>query len=134
MNQVGFLYEWPVRSLRLLLRPAAVSGKQNFSVTSPLAPSSSLLATPDDARMTGEDVEGVGAQLEQLSISNGADQETPMTVPRANFPLPRELRDQIYGYLLHHEYVHEAPYHTRDATTRHKVSDPHTYNSSLVEN
>lgn len=29
---------------------------------------------------------------------------------RPNFPLPRELRDQIYGYLLHHEHTKAAPY------------------------
>lgn len=27
-------------------------------------------------------------------------QTTSITAPRPNFPLPRELRDQIYGYLL----------------------------------
>ncbi|KAI7089032.1 hypothetical protein KC356_g2721 [Hortaea werneckii] len=37
---------------------------------------------------------------------------------RINFPLPRELRDQIYGYLLHHEYTEHStcPEHgTQDA-------------------
>ena len=29
---------------------------------------------------------------------------------RVNFPLPRELRDQIYGYLLHHDYTEHSTY------------------------
>ncbi|KAI7356141.1 hypothetical protein KC354_g10530 [Hortaea werneckii] len=29
---------------------------------------------------------------------------------QVNFPLPRELRDQIYGYLLHHEYTEHSKY------------------------
>ncbi|KAI6889710.1 hypothetical protein KC359_g297 [Hortaea werneckii] len=29
---------------------------------------------------------------------------------RVNFPLPRELRDKIYGYLLHHEYTEHSKY------------------------
>ncbi|TKA28988.1 hypothetical protein B0A50_03400 [Salinomyces thailandicus] len=60
--------------------------------------------------------------------------------PRPNFPLPRELRDQIYGYLLNHEHVHAPPYHTRpqqdrgtqsEATNRDR-SVAHTYRFSTV--
>ncbi|KAI7480285.1 hypothetical protein KC351_g7064 [Hortaea werneckii] len=29
---------------------------------------------------------------------------------RVNLPLPRELRDQIYGYFLHHEYTEHSTY------------------------
>ncbi|KAI7197658.1 hypothetical protein KC363_g83 [Hortaea werneckii] len=29
---------------------------------------------------------------------------------RVNFPLPRELRDKIYGYLHHHEYTEHSKY------------------------
>ncbi|KAI7221667.1 hypothetical protein KC333_g1576 [Hortaea werneckii] len=29
---------------------------------------------------------------------------------RVNLPLPRELRDQIYGYLLHHEFTEHSKY------------------------
>lgn len=76
--------------------------------------------------MAGEDVEDAGAQLEQLNISDGTKHDTKATsTPRVNFPLPREIRDHIYGYLLCHEYVHEAPHYTRDAAVRDKVSRVH---------
>ncbi|GAB1743178.1 hypothetical protein NU219Hw_g9034t1 [Hortaea werneckii] len=37
--------------------------------------------------------------------------------------LPRELRNQIYGYLLSHEYTKMPPYHTRPAAARGRQSE-----------
>lgn len=57
---------------------------------------------------------------------------TPLTPPRADLPLPRELRDHIWSYLLSGEHVKAAPYHTRKDrvdTTRagRTLSTAHTY-------
>ncbi|KAI7534669.1 hypothetical protein KC331_g12438 [Hortaea werneckii] len=44
--------------------------------------------------------------------------------PRTTFlVLPRELRDQIYGYLLSDEYTKMPPYHTRPAAARGRQSE-----------
>ena len=43
--------------------------------------------------------------------------------PRQNLPLPRELRDQIYGYLLRNEHVHDRSYGTRPQNQRGQVSN-----------
>ncbi|KAK3071568.1 hypothetical protein LTR53_008376 [Teratosphaeriaceae sp. CCFEE 6253] len=47
----------------------------------------------------------------------------PRSPPRDNFPLPRELRDMIYSYLLHHEYVQAPPYYNRDPAARSERSE-----------
>ncbi|KAI7359491.1 hypothetical protein KC320_g463 [Hortaea werneckii] len=43
--------------------------------------------------------------------TSNSPQTAVATPPKGvNFPLPRELRDQIYGYLLHHEYTEHSTY------------------------
>ncbi|KAI7285508.1 hypothetical protein KC343_g1000 [Hortaea werneckii] len=52
------------------------------------------------------------------NTSDSTQPAVPTPPKRVNFPLPRELRDQIYGYLLHHEYTERSTYpetDTRDA-------------------
>ncbi|KAK4547035.1 hypothetical protein LTR36_001256 [Oleoguttula mirabilis] len=56
-----------------------------------------------------------------LAIPDSND-STSHTPPRPNFPLPAEIRDQVYGYLLHHQHTKTAPYHERDVTTRSEYS------------
>ncbi|KAK5123329.1 hypothetical protein LTR85_002760 [Meristemomyces frigidus] len=41
---------------------------------------------------------------------------------RGFMDLPREPRDQIYGYLLYHEHIKAAPYRERSASTRSQHS------------
>ncbi|KAI7477159.1 hypothetical protein KC351_g9033 [Hortaea werneckii] len=52
-------------------------------------------------------------------------QQQKKRAPRTTFflVLPRELRDQIYGYLLSHEYTKMPPYHTRPAVARGHQSE-----------
>lgn len=54
----------------------------------------------------------------------------PSTKPKANFPLPRELRDQIYSYLLSSGFVKHTPTRS-DATQSHEFdiceSTAHAY-------
>ncbi|KAI7476660.1 hypothetical protein KC351_g9302 [Hortaea werneckii] len=50
-------------------------------------------------------------------------QHQQQEAPRTTFViLPRELRDQIYGYLLSHEYTKMPPYHTRSEDARGRQS------------
>ncbi|KAK3075899.1 hypothetical protein LTR53_000328 [Teratosphaeriaceae sp. CCFEE 6253] len=49
-----------------------------------------------------------------MAVDGAYDQQCPPM--RDNFPLPRELRDMIYSYLLCHEYVMAPPFYTRDPT------------------
>ncbi|KAK3715082.1 hypothetical protein LTR37_007292 [Vermiconidia calcicola] len=59
-----------------------------------------------------------------LKVADAADVVVKVIgPPMANFPLPRELRDQIYGYLLHHEHVLDKPYDTRSEDQRSKYSE-----------
>ncbi|KAK5728776.1 hypothetical protein LTR15_001915 [Elasticomyces elasticus] len=50
---------------------------------------------------------------------------------RGIFSLPRELRDQIYGYLLHHEHTKAPQWHTRHpgipSSVHRDKSVAHTY-------
>lgn len=48
----------------------------------------------------------------EAPASTSASPQSAVAKPpkRVNFPLPRELRDQIYGYLLHHEYTEHSKY------------------------
>jgi hypothetical protein len=39
------------------------------------------------------------------------------------FSLPRELRDQVYNLVLHHEHIHEPPYHKRTQCAKGKASE-----------
>lgn len=52
---------------------------------------------------------------ETPASTSDSPQHAVATPPkRVNFPLPRELRDQIYGYLLHHEYTEHSKYPESD--------------------
>ncbi|KAI6874152.1 hypothetical protein KC323_g784 [Hortaea werneckii] len=44
------------------------------------------------------------------NTSDSSQPAVPTPPKRVNFPLPRELRDKIYGYLLHHEYTKHSTY------------------------
>ncbi|GAB1735086.1 hypothetical protein NU219Hw_g154t1 [Hortaea werneckii] len=48
----------------------------------------------------------------EAPASTSDSPQTAVATPpkRVNFPLPRELRDKIYGYLLHHEYTEHSKY------------------------
>lgn len=61
--------------------------------------------------MTTQDQPGLADGLRSLSISEAQDVAPTANIDskRSNFPLPRELRDQIYGYLLYHQHVMCAP-------------------------
>ncbi|KAI7214714.1 hypothetical protein KC343_g3378 [Hortaea werneckii] len=54
------------------------------------------------------------------SAKKGQQQQAPRTT---FVVLPRELRDQIYGYLLSHEYTKMPPYHTRPTAARGHQSE-----------
>ena len=68
-----------------------------------------------------EDAQAVAQKLQDVSIaeSDTMAQQQPPHLP--NFPIPRELRDKIYGYLLHHEHLVDEPYHTRSEDKRGRV-------------
>ncbi|KAK5111402.1 hypothetical protein LTR85_012176 [Meristemomyces frigidus] len=51
---------------------------------------------------------------------------------RPNLPLPRELRDHIYGYLLNHESVQAPPYHSRAEGERGIRSELNLRDKSVV--
>jgi hypothetical protein len=74
--------------------------------------------------MASEAVQHAAAELEQLLLTDDAQPSANPSPPKTILSLPRELRDQIYGYLLRHEHVHEKPYHTRKKSARGKVSNP----------
>ena len=57
--------------------------------------------------------------FETLDTANATLTQLSPRLP--NLPLPRELRDHIWGYLLYHKNVHEEPYHKRSASARSKV-------------
>ena len=62
------------------------------------------------------------SQLQSTLVFNQLSDAATAPPPQPNFPLPRELRDQIYGYLLRDEYVHDRPYRHRTQSERGKVS------------
>ncbi|KAK5171820.1 uncharacterized protein LTR77_003456 [Saxophila tyrrhenica] len=72
------------------------------------------------AETTDELVSSLGT----LSVDDKSTQPAEPTSLRANFPLPRELRDHIYGYLLSHEHVHEKPWYTHPSERRGKWTSP----------
>ncbi|KAI6900622.1 hypothetical protein KC318_g8647 [Hortaea werneckii] len=53
---------------------------------------------------------------DEAPASTSDSPQTAVATPpkRVNFPLPRELRDQIYGYLLHHEFTEHSKYPESD--------------------
>ncbi|RMY45264.1 hypothetical protein D0863_16076 [Hortaea werneckii] len=60
-------------------------------------------------------------------------QQQQQQAPRTTFlVLPRELRDQIYGYLLNHEYTKMPPYHTRPAVARGRRSEANRRDLSVA--
>ncbi|RMX84638.1 hypothetical protein D0869_04436 [Hortaea werneckii] len=62
-------------------------------------------------------------------VSAKEPQQQQKRAPRTTFLLlPRELRNQIYGYLLSHEYTKMPPYHTCSEDARGRdLSAAHTY-------
>ena len=54
-----------------------------------------------------EDVGSVTLGLQSMTVANLEEMTGTDTMMRPNFPLPRELRDQIYSYLLCAEHVYE---------------------------
>ncbi|KAK5136672.1 hypothetical protein LTR08_002325 [Meristemomyces frigidus] len=58
--------------------------------------------------------------------ANGVNSPTITAPPRINFPLPRELRDEIYGYLLSSEYAKDGMtynFHTSIMAVNHALHD-----------
>lgn len=52
----------------------------------------------------------------------------PSSPLRPDFPLPTELKDMIYGYLLHHEHTKAAPYAAEDRSrTSRNLNTSHTF-------
>lgn len=81
---------------------------------------------------------GVDETVTALTGSMESHTITPGPDKRPNFPLPRELRDRIYDFLLDGACVEEAPYrhrtdlHSTDGSTAHQqevrsISFAHTY-------
>lgn len=67
--------------------------------------------------MASGDVQGATDAFQKMSIAETTQHDSKITTPRPNLPLPRELRDHVYFYLLRHENVREALYHTRSTST-----------------
>lgn len=93
----------------------------DFDFPSSLSPLAHKMATQgtSNSDLPGA-INAINLQTLTLSDSQLAAQCSTQLLP--NFPLPRELRDQIYLYLLHHEYVHDRPYHRRSKDKRGLVS------------
>jgi len=51
-----------------------------------------------------------GAGSPSLDMPNDSSSLSP---PQPNLPLPRELRDQVWSYLVHYKHVKASPYHLR---------------------
>ena len=68
-------------------------------------------------------MDSVSQQIEQIDALDLEDDKARIaTTPLLQtFPVPRELRDQIYSYLLCHEYVKEAAYSKRAHSQRNEV-------------
>lgn len=72
-------------------------------------------------KMGIEDMVQATTQLEDLDIARTTQHHLVLNPPRASFPLPRELRDIMYTFLLKHDNVRGAPFHTRKKSRRGKV-------------
>ncbi|KAI7286924.1 hypothetical protein KC345_g912 [Hortaea werneckii] len=59
--------------------------------------------------------------------------QPPVATPpqRVNLPLPRELRDQIYGYLLHHEYT-EYKWYPGSSAQDAKLPSAYKFHTSIL--
>ncbi|KAK4544794.1 hypothetical protein LTR36_004043 [Oleoguttula mirabilis] len=60
------------------------------------------------------------------------DAETAIVPPRATFPVPIELRDHIYSFLLDHEKTRAQPYHTRPQNERGTQSEVNLRDKSVA--
>ena len=70
-----------------------------------------------------EGTEATAFEMCKLSVDESDNNDDAIVqTARANFPLPRELRDQIYGYLLYHPHVHQDVYASRSSMERGEVS------------
>ncbi|KAK3630041.1 hypothetical protein LTR56_017685 [Elasticomyces elasticus] len=71
-------------------------------------------------------------KMTSLTLTDNTTEVTESPPLRGIFSLPRELRDQVYGYLLLHEYMRAPPHHIRRADTssetQRDMSVAHTYN------
>ena len=66
--------------------------------------------------------QGLSIDEEGLGVVNSPNVDIQGGLARPNLPLPRELRDQIWGYLLYHQYVHAEEWSDRARSTHGKVS------------
>lgn len=89
-----------------------------------------LLATAPVLSMA-EDSASLVIATQRLNISDSTD-DAGTRPAQVNFPLPRELRDQIYGYLLRHEHVHEDPWPQRTPRKKRKLSEKAGREDSLA--
>ncbi|KAI7363264.1 hypothetical protein KC354_g6635 [Hortaea werneckii] len=79
---------------------------------------SAAFATKEQEQVAAKEL-----QPQQVSAKE-PQQQQKKRAPRTTFlVLPRELRNQIYGYLLSHEYTKMPPYHTRPAAGRGRQSE-----------
>lgn len=69
----------------------------------------------------------------EAPASTSDSPQTAVATPpkRVNFPLPRELRDQIYGYLLHHEYTEHSKYPESD-TQDARLPSSYKFHTSIL--
>ncbi|KAK4900396.1 hypothetical protein LTR27_002622 [Elasticomyces elasticus] len=83
----------------------------------------------------------MGDSMEKMTSLTLADNTTEITDSpplRGIFSLPRELRDQIYGYLLHHEHTRAPQWHTRhpgvpsDVQRDKSVAHTYTFHPNLL--
>lgn len=70
------------------------------------------------------EVSQISSDLSEMVPTTNTDGAPPST-ERTNFPLPRELRDRIYEYLLCHEHIKAAPYSTRSLQEQGPMSNPY---------
>lgn len=57
-----------------------------------------------------DEVHALSNAVHALSLAQEENHKQQSPPPRPTLPLPRELRDKIYSYLLSHQHVHGEPY------------------------
>lgn len=70
------------------------------------------------------DTEALTTSIAAMAVSDTtltAAQGAHNSPSRSNLPLPRELRDQIWRYLLRHEHVHDGMWRDRPLSRRGPV-------------